>query len=377
MAHLPSNACVYPFKAAMVMHGVPATPCCRFHTRHLSDADREHEFKDIRETMLRNEWHEGCYKCKADEDVGKSSMRTEADEFFNTFDDTFQLEYLEITVGRLCNLACVGCGPEYSHTWDKDAEVLNIVPQETLEHFLEHREYDLDQLRTEDLRHLKFLKITGGEPFMHIKFLRFLQRLSDEGIAPNVEIEIFTNCTYWPAKMNLDHLLQFKKLTITASIDAVGELNDVLRYPSNFDKMESTLMQWTELRDQYDNVEIFVACTVGVMNAPAMYDYMVWARKKMKVPVILQTIYEPHWLSINHWPNWFKRDLKLLVDKQFAGADEKLMKAHKLITSLCKDSDNNDNSVLYLEHMQVLLELRGQSIDAAPNFKQLLVNENR
>ena len=204
-------------------------------------------------------------------------MRTEADEFFDTFDDALQLEYLEITVGRLCNLACVGCGPEYSHTWDKDAQALQLVPQETLEHFLEHREYDLDKLRTEDLTHLKYLKITGGEPFMHIKFLRFLKRLADEEIAPNVEIEIFTNCTYWPAKMNLDHLLQFKKLTITASIDAVGELNDVLRYPSKFSKMEDTLKQWVELRDQHDSVEVFVACTVGVMNAPAMYDFMVWA----------------------------------------------------------------------------------------------------
>ena len=36
-------------------------------------------------------------------------MRTEADQFFKDFDDTVRLEYLEITVGRLCNLAC-HCG---------------------------------------------------------------------------------------------------------------------------------------------------------------------------------------------------------------------------------------------------------------------------
>ena len=109
---LPKNACAYPFKAGMIMHGVPTTPCCRFHDRFLEESDKEHVnvygemFTDIRETMMRNEWHPGCYKCKADEETKGSSMRTEADEFFTDFTDEVRLEYLEITVGRLCNLAC-------------------------------------------------------------------------------------------------------------------------------------------------------------------------------------------------------------------------------------------------------------------------------
>ena len=71
MNKLPKNACVYPFKGAMLMHGLPATPCCRFHNRFLDEADTESvdaygaTFADIRETMMRNEWHPGCYKCKA------------------------------------------------------------------------------------------------------------------------------------------------------------------------------------------------------------------------------------------------------------------------------------------------------------------------
>ena len=41
MARLPSNACAYPFRAAMLMHGEPATPCCRFHTHFLDNDLRE------------------------------------------------------------------------------------------------------------------------------------------------------------------------------------------------------------------------------------------------------------------------------------------------------------------------------------------------
>ena len=73
--------------------------CCRLYKIFYDDKS----FTEIRETMMRNEWHPGCYKCKSDEEVKGSSMRTEADEFFDDFTDTVRLEYLEITVGRLVN----------------------------------------------------------------------------------------------------------------------------------------------------------------------------------------------------------------------------------------------------------------------------------
>ena len=154
MNKLPSNACVYPFKAEMLMHGQPATPCCRFHTRFLKGKG----FNEIRETMMRNEWHEGCYKCKSDEEVKGSSMRTEADEFFNDFTDTIRLEYLEITVGRLCNLACLSCGSEFSHTWDKDELALGISNEHHIDKLKEVQEYDLDNIDLDKLKHVKFIK---------------------------------------------------------------------------------------------------------------------------------------------------------------------------------------------------------------------------
>ena len=92
---LPKTACAYPFKAAMLMHGQPATPCCRFHNRFLNNDKREigqqldpadfirlmrqdfigdikdfdSTFAEVRETMMKGEWHPGCYKCKADEET--------------------------------------------------------------------------------------------------------------------------------------------------------------------------------------------------------------------------------------------------------------------------------------------------------------------
>ena len=195
--------------------GTPTTPCCRFHDRFLSDADKNPDdmFRDIRDTMMRNEWHEGCFKCKADEDSGKTSMRTEADEFFDDFTDSVELQYLEITVGRLCNLACVSCGLEFSHTWDKDSIALDYPNTYKIEHFKkkENSELNLDDLDIQRLKNVRFMKVTGGEPFLHRQFLNLIVRLAESGLSKNIEIEIFTNCTWYPKKVDEDALLTFKK----------------------------------------------------------------------------------------------------------------------------------------------------------------------
>lgn len=374
MTKLPSNACAYPFKAAMLQHGVPATPCCRFHDRFLKPADKESVnvydalFADIRETMLRNEWHEGCYKCRADESTKGSSMRTEADEFFSDFDSTTRLEYLEITVGRLCNLTCQTCGPEFSHNWDDDYIRFNKnseAARQLIEKLRKNQELDFDAIDTSTLKDLKHMKVTGGEPFLHKKFMNFVVRLAEAGLAPNIHIEIFTNCTWWPKKVEYDALMQFKQVTISASIDAYGKLNEMIRYPSKWDNVEETLDRWLAFKDEYpEKVNVNIACTISVMNVLYLFDFVVWARNVKRVNnVILQTVYEPNNLSITHWPNWFKEKLLDAFRYQYNEIvinPNRVNKMKKLVEDLCNSSaQNEDNSSKYLAELKHIWKIRG------------------
>ena len=376
MTKLPKNACAYPFKGAMLMHGVPATPCCRFHNRFLTDRG----FDEIRETMMRNEWHPGCYKCKADEESKGHSMRTEADEFFDSFDDVVRLEYLEITVGRLCNLACLSCGSDFSHTWDKDELALGISDENKISTLKKEQEYDLDSLDLDKLQHVKYIKVTGGEPFLHKQFLRLIVRLADAGLAPQIEIEIFTNCTWYPQKVEYDALLQFKHIKLSPSIDGYGTTNELLRYPSKWDVIESTLDKWIETRDATGRLEIAAATTVSVINAPQMWEFTNWARVHKGINVIYQTVYEPHYMSITHWPKWYKDTLAMVVDQQFSGFNPKggrFKKAHQLLEKLCATPSEQDNSEAYIKELNRVLEHRGQSIDMAPKFASILRHNGR
>ena len=358
----------------MLMHGQPSTPCCRFHNRFLP---ADNSFNEIRETMMRNEWHPGCYKCKSDEEVKGSSMRTEADEFFDDFTDTVRLEYLEITVGRLCNLACLSCGADFSHTWDKDALALGINSPAQIEKLKEVQEYDLDNLDLNDLRHVKFIKVTGGEPFLHRQFLKLITRLADSGLAENIDLEIFTNCTYYPKKLELDALLKFKRIQLSPSIDGVGTTNDLLRYPSKWDKIEATLDKWIELKNATGRLQIATATTVSVINAPQLHEFIHWARVHKGIGVVLQTVYEPHYLSVEHWSNAYRRALDLVVDQQYMGFNKnggKFESSHKLLKNLCSTVTNahNDKTQEYIKELNRILAHRGQDISMAPKFASIV-----
>lgn len=381
MSKLPENACVYPFKAAMLMHGTPATPCCRFHKRFLDSSDIESvdaygaTFADIRETMMRNEWHPGCYKCKADEETKGSSMRTEADEFFDDFTNSVELQYLEITVGRLCNLKCMSCGPEFSHNWDEDTLALKLETPEYIEKLRKVQELDLDDINVDLLHGLKHIKVTGGEPFLHNQFLNFVVRLAAAGIAPQIEMEIFTNCTWWPKKADYDALLQFKKLLIRPSIDSIGPVNDVLRYPSKWEIVEKVLDQWINMRSQYpEKVSIATATTVGVINAPSMYEFMYWAKVVKDIDVILQTVYEPNYMSILHYPDWFKDNLRYTISSQFNETIKpgKIRPVYQLLMKLTEHNGVEDRAIEHIDKIKRVLKLRGLDIGDIRKFKDLV-----
>lgn len=382
MSNLPANACAYPFKAAMLMHGTPATPCCRFHKRFLNPADIERVdaydavFADIRDTMMRNEWHPGCFKCKVDEETKGSSMRTEANEFFSQFNNETKLEYLEITVGRLCNLACMSCGPDFSHTWDNDAIQLGMETDASIAVLKKSQELDLNNIDVQLLRDLKYIKVTGGEPFLHRQFLNFIVRLADSGLAPQIKIEIFTNCTWWPQKTDYDALLQYKEIAISASIDGMGKINDILRYPSKWENVEATLIKWIAMRTQYpDKVEVSIAATVNVINAPYMYEFVYWAKVEMHVDVILQTVHEPHYLSIAHWPDWYKEKLAYTFRMQYNEVIKpgKFRGLNNLMQSICTPNGVEDNSTTYMYEIKSVLRLRNLlEWDNLRKFKDLV-----
>ena len=92
--------------------------------------------KDIRKSMLNDEWHPECIRCQKEEKAGMSSMRL---MYEDRWKDKFTLEdaipmtdedgslpdehtpfFYDLQLGNLCNLKCRICRPTVSSSWIPD-----------------------------------------------------------------------------------------------------------------------------------------------------------------------------------------------------------------------------------------------------------------
>jgi len=334
-------ACRYPLKAVHIFPNTKDTPCCRFHQMYLKDADvstiqkYDNMFSSIRSSMLTMPV-QGCEKCYEQDNAGIDSMRAESYRLFDN--DDVALECIEISVGRLCNLACISCGVDSSTTWEQDAHVWD--KEKTLLETEVHIPLEKDVYKN-----LKILKITGGEPFLHIKFLKFLKFLVDNDIAKNVEIEIFTNTTFYPTKLDVGHLLCFKSVTLSCSIDGIGKVNEFLRYPSKWQATEDIFVKWKTLGEENENFNINVACTVGWLNVLYVKELLHWARIHYDTPMILQFIDGPSWLSITCLPLEYKEKLRYALGLQFDEFYHKRQKYDNIYNQLLAKINDKSGSL--------------------------------
>ena len=91
---------------------------------------------------------------------------------------------------------------------------------------------DPDLLTYDDCLKLTGIKITGGESFPTDTVTSFLTKLNDWGLAKNISIEVFTNCSFFPKAKYLEILPNFRLVTVCLSLDAVEQRAEFIRKKS-------------------------------------------------------------------------------------------------------------------------------------------------
>ena len=139
--------CPLPFNHLYVHPTNMASVCCAFQKgaekrgglpnikdyKNLGDHLNHPFIQDIQQKMLKGEKVDGCATCYYAEEHGYQSMREKEIETWHieTFRDFTppdlenpKLEFLEMTFGNYCNLACRTCHSDLSHSWiDDEAEL--------------------------------------------------------------------------------------------------------------------------------------------------------------------------------------------------------------------------------------------------------------
>jgi len=271
---------------------------------------------NIREQFLAGKRPEMCERCFREEDAGIRSARQSwnsswyQEQDYSTIAEP-HIKYFDIRLGNLCNLKCRMCNPFASNQWiDEWNLVERALPVEEAERLKKMDWFEGDQTWDNIFKYAEYIEeiyLTGGEPTLAISQYRLFDRLIEAGLARKIRLKYNTNMTNIPQKM-VDYWQHFKRIKINASIDAVGDLNRYIRYPTAWSSVEKNLKIFKQMRDE-DRCNLQVHVTVQVYNVlylDKLFDYLY---DLDITDIYLNILNHPRYLNIRCLPEQLKKQV--------------------------------------------------------------------
>jgi MoaA/NifB/PqqE/SkfB family radical SAM enzyme len=354
--------CATPFVSMMVNTDTTIRYCCMvkgalnkvkkpdgtpYHIRdNFSEAWNSKDMRDIRMAMVSGQHVEGCSTCYLQEASGRISNRQYSnqewtnrlgkDSIKKTIDEAivnngmlkYNVAYLDLRLGNLCNLKCRMCNPynssqiakehieldqtdpKYKAVWAKTFGKFNIKIMEVQEWF----DQDILWGQVIDLiPSLHKVYMTGGEPTLISNNFRFMEACIEQG---RTDIVLFfnTNCTNINKRF-LELIKQFETVYVNASVDGTGIVNEYIRTPSKWTQIKENV----ETLSKMPNVVLGITPTVQVYNIFNLTDMLDWAQSLDNVFVDFLINVHPFHLAVNILPDDIRhgvaKKLQEYVDK--------------------------------------------------------------
>lgn len=298
--------------------------------------------KEIRQAILKGEFHPECHRCQSEEKAGVASRRLVEEDIWKDrfgFQDALRFTtedgavqgvhplHFGLRLGNHCNLRCRSCSPTDSDGWYDDYVALNgyagfrdgdlrLVLEkgpgdrrvEPTGHYKWHESDSFWDEFFSQAASIRVINMTGGEPFLIRRHFEFLKRCVESGHAGHITLEYNTNTTSLPKEL-LALWPSFERVKIGCSIDAIGAVNDYIRHPSRFSNIEKNLLTIDGLGE---NVIAWIACTVSLLNVFYLDDLVKWKlrlglRKVNSLDgpwplVMAHPLHRPAYLSVHALP---------------------------------------------------------------------------
>lgn len=275
----------------------------------IKEAWNSEVYKTIRTQMLNGERPEMCARCFKEEDIGIRSTRQGWNERWKkdkeyTVNTEFDIKYIDIRLGNLCNLRCRMCNPYASNQWVKEWSLIdkNITAEELKN--LESMSWPENTKTWENLFSIvdtiQEIYLTGGEPTIIKEQFKLLNYCIENNKAKNIILKYNTNLTNIPQELT-NTWNHFKKIKLNCSIDAIGKLDRYIRYPSNWEKIEENFVKISQLK----NVSIEIHNTVQMYNILRLDEFIEWA-KPYGFKIYFNILNHPEVLNIRVLPSHLK-----------------------------------------------------------------------
>ncbi len=292
-------------------NGKPAN----LNTTDLNSAWNNSYMKKVRLQMLTNQVPPSCTKCFKEEASGYRSKRNWETEYWEKRIDldhliqktnsegqvSPEIAYIDLRLGTKCNLKCIMCSPHDSSLWVSDwkklfPKIQNRELQEIMQWQNSGRNddatYDWHVGNTQfyenlfqQLPNIHQLYFAGGESTIIDAHYDILEETIRRGFAKNIELRYNSNGIELPEKI-FALWNKFKRVRFHFSLDSYGDKNFYIRYPSDWEKINTNLRR---LDETPNNIEITLACAVQILNVMYLPEFIDWKLNQ-------------NFKKINNWP---------------------------------------------------------------------------
>jgi sulfatase maturation enzyme AslB (radical SAM superfamily) len=214
--------------------------------------------KEIRDKMSRNVWPVECQRCEITEQESNTSIRLDSINRDRAF-KSLRKDYLIVggVLDNVCNSACLTCNENLS------TKIGGLKMKKYIKINNADRFWDLP------LDRVVHLDINGGEPSYSKNYKYILANLPK-----NIRsIRLNTNCSTVLEELR-DISNRGVHVTVTVSLDGIGEVHDFVRWPIKWKKFYENLMTYKSMP-----VKLNTWTTVSALNVDDLPNIIAFAKE--------------------------------------------------------------------------------------------------
>ena len=395
------SMCIMPYIGLATDASGGIRPCCwmesitddKFKGDPKDYADSEY-LKEKKATFLRGEYPPTCHRCKNDDAKGLTSKRARENKTWEdqggNWDQVEQENFsmIDLRLSNVCNLGCVMCGPKSSSYLFKESETYGeLAPKHNFYQHKTVKEINLDLLNpyTDDqideiidiIPSNARIYCTGGEPSLVKKTTQLLETLLAKGYNETVILQF--NSNFQTLNRKWFDLLEHFRGDMLPSLDGIGATAEYVRYPCDWNKVESNLKSFINQCGNTWTVKIMP--TVSIASIFGFKEMWKWWYEDMRSSIpIIDNVYKeklknpamrvqvnnrlisPAYFDIRNLPNFAKEkaaeDIDFIIKtygKYFQiGAEEKYLTdiKNQLLLTPNEEFSNTVEALEKFDHMR-------------------------
>ena len=244
--------------------------------------------QEIRKAGLDNTWHNLCFKCQEQEESGSSSQRMIYNYLLpKNIDAIPKVRVFNLLLSNKCNMKCRMCSPKNSHLIGRESQTHGLSKlwgndvwgNDQTSTYSNPVSIDDDAMvELIEAYHdtIEEIHFAGGEPFLSDTQYIILKKLIELGVSDRIIIAYNTNGTI-PMDSYYQLWAKFKKVLITISLEAIGDLANYIRYPTNWNNIEKIMSTLDKI--SIDTIEVKIDCLVQALNVLRIHDLIEWLQQ--------------------------------------------------------------------------------------------------